>query len=220
MFFTSWAPLGLTIGSGCSLMASRGQVFSFLSALRAHQLTLEGYNHWWLWHPHLLRWQEIFHFHRDAVPRMLPLQLCFMRQLVPWGEWLQEGPSSPAQHPQGPTANATASEASQGDPSGCCIETSRPYQFMLILLILDLRASDRNFFWFLESRLSGNQSHVRQKCCVPPTSTFEDSALLCLPGPPVSSSLPSCRTREPRHAPLHMCTLAERYKGIECWHAL
>ena len=25
---------------------------------------LEGWNHWWLWHPCLLIWQEIFHFSR------------------------------------------------------------------------------------------------------------------------------------------------------------
>ena len=41
VLFISWAPLGLTIGSGCSLMAARWQVFfSFLCALRAHQLLL------------------------------------------------------------------------------------------------------------------------------------------------------------------------------------
>ena len=34
VFFTSWAPLGLAIGSGISLMAGRSQIFfSFLSAL-------------------------------------------------------------------------------------------------------------------------------------------------------------------------------------------
>ena len=49
---TSWVSSGLTAGSGCSPMAARWQVFfSALSFLRAHQLTLEGYNHWWLWHP-------------------------------------------------------------------------------------------------------------------------------------------------------------------------
>ena len=45
MFFSSWAPSELTIGSGGSLMVARSQVFfSFLSALRAHQLILEGCN--------------------------------------------------------------------------------------------------------------------------------------------------------------------------------
>ena len=35
-----------------SLMAARWQLFfSFLGALRAHQLMLEGCNRWWLWHP-------------------------------------------------------------------------------------------------------------------------------------------------------------------------
>ena len=39
------SPSGLTTGSGCNLMVARWQVFfSVLSALRAHQLTLEGYN--------------------------------------------------------------------------------------------------------------------------------------------------------------------------------
>ena len=37
---------GLTVESGCSLVIVRKQVFSFLSSLRAHQLTLEGCNHW------------------------------------------------------------------------------------------------------------------------------------------------------------------------------
>ena len=36
VFFTSWAPLGLIIGSVCSLMAARSQVVFFLSALKAH----------------------------------------------------------------------------------------------------------------------------------------------------------------------------------------
>ena len=52
--FTSWVPSGLTVGSGCSLRAARWQVFfvSFLSPLRAHQLTVwGGCNRWWLWHP-------------------------------------------------------------------------------------------------------------------------------------------------------------------------
>ena len=45
VLFTSWAPLGLTIGSGISVMAGRSQIFfSFLSALQAHQLTLKGCN--------------------------------------------------------------------------------------------------------------------------------------------------------------------------------
>ena len=42
------------LGSGCSLMAARWQVFfvSFLSSLRAHQLTISGgCNCLWLWHP-------------------------------------------------------------------------------------------------------------------------------------------------------------------------
>ena len=50
--FTSWVSSGLTVGSGCSLMAARWQVFSsFLSSLRAHQLAGGGCNRWWLWHP-------------------------------------------------------------------------------------------------------------------------------------------------------------------------
>ena len=47
----SFLSSGLTIGSGCSPMAASSKVFfSFLSALRVHQLALEGCNHWWLWH--------------------------------------------------------------------------------------------------------------------------------------------------------------------------
>ena len=53
--FISWASLGLTLtGSAFHLMAVRYQAFSFLSSLRAHRLTLEGYNHWWWWHLCLL----------------------------------------------------------------------------------------------------------------------------------------------------------------------
>ena len=54
---------GLTIGSGCRLMAAKWQAFlSFLNVLRVHGLTLEGCHHWWLWCPCVLMWQEIFHF--------------------------------------------------------------------------------------------------------------------------------------------------------------
>ena len=51
--FTSWVSTGLTLGSGCSLMAARWQAFfvSFLSSFRAHPLTLHGCSHWWLWYP-------------------------------------------------------------------------------------------------------------------------------------------------------------------------
>ena len=66
LFFTSRAPLGLTIGSGCSLLAAWLQAFfSFLSALRAHELTSEGCKCWWLWHACLLIRQEISHFSID-----------------------------------------------------------------------------------------------------------------------------------------------------------
>ena len=55
VFFTSWAPLGLRAGIACSLMAAGSQVFfSILSALRAHQLTLDCWNPWRLWHACLL----------------------------------------------------------------------------------------------------------------------------------------------------------------------
>ena len=33
---------GFTVGSGCSMMAVRSQVFSFLSALRAQEITFGG----------------------------------------------------------------------------------------------------------------------------------------------------------------------------------
>ena len=37
--------------------------FPFLSSVRAHELIIPGgCNHWWLWHPCSLIWQEIFHF--------------------------------------------------------------------------------------------------------------------------------------------------------------
>ena len=61
--FTSWVSLGITLESGCSLVATRRQVFfSFPSVLRAHRLMLEGWDYWWLWHPCFLIGQEIFHF--------------------------------------------------------------------------------------------------------------------------------------------------------------
>ena len=59
MFLTSWASLELTKRSSRNLMAARSQAFfSFLSALRDHQLTLVGYNCWWLQHSCLLIWQN------------------------------------------------------------------------------------------------------------------------------------------------------------------
>ena len=67
-FPPSWAPLGLTIGNSCGLMATRSQIFfSFLSALRVQQHTLEGHNGWWLWHPCLLIRQEIFYFSKSNI---------------------------------------------------------------------------------------------------------------------------------------------------------
>ena len=48
--FTSWISSGLTLVSGCSLMATTPN--SLLNSLKAHQLTSSGgCNHWWLWHP-------------------------------------------------------------------------------------------------------------------------------------------------------------------------
>ena len=78
VYFTSWASLGLTLGNGCHLMAARWQLFfSFLSSLRAHQLTLEGCNCWRLWHPSLLIEQKIFHFSFPTlVMRALYLPSC------------------------------------------------------------------------------------------------------------------------------------------------
>ena len=62
--FTAWVPPGLPTEPFRALyrewlqsVAARWKVFfSFLSFLRTHQLTLEGCNHWWLWHPCLLIW--------------------------------------------------------------------------------------------------------------------------------------------------------------------
>ena len=63
--FTSWASLRLTVGSGCSLMAVRWQLFfSFLGFLRAPWLTREGSDCWWRWYPCLPIGQKIFHFSR------------------------------------------------------------------------------------------------------------------------------------------------------------
>ena len=91
VFFTTWAPLRLTIGSGCSLPAAGSQVFfSFLSALWAHQLTLESCSHWWLWHPRLLIWQEIFHFSGttwDLCFRMIPWSTEFGEHISSMGKW-------------------------------------------------------------------------------------------------------------------------------------
>ena len=50
--FLFWVSPGLTIGNGCSLTAARWQEFfvSFLSSHSTQWLTLEGWNHLWLWH--------------------------------------------------------------------------------------------------------------------------------------------------------------------------
>ena len=43
VFFHILSSSGFTVGSSCSLMATRWQIF-ILSSLRPHQLTLEGCN--------------------------------------------------------------------------------------------------------------------------------------------------------------------------------
>ena len=43
--------------SGTSILC-----FHILSSISTYQLTLYGCNLWWLWHPCLLIWREIFHF--------------------------------------------------------------------------------------------------------------------------------------------------------------
>ena len=61
VFFTEWTLLGLIVGSGYSLMAARWQLFfSFLSALRTHQLILKTWNCLLQWHPCLLVWRKYF----------------------------------------------------------------------------------------------------------------------------------------------------------------
>ena len=60
--FTSWASFPQGLPWGVAVVWWLLIFFSFLSFLRAHQLTLAGCNHWWRWHPCLLIWQEIFHF--------------------------------------------------------------------------------------------------------------------------------------------------------------
>ena len=63
LVFLILSSLVLIIGSGCSLVPARPQaLFSFLGALRAQKFTFGGPDRWWLWHPRLLIWQEIFHF--------------------------------------------------------------------------------------------------------------------------------------------------------------
>ena len=47
---------------GCQMAG----ILSFPSFLRAHWLTLESCNCWWLWKPCLLIWQEIFHLWMDT----------------------------------------------------------------------------------------------------------------------------------------------------------
>ena len=50
--FTSWVSSGLTVGSGCCLIAARRQVFfpSWVSLGLTNSPFGSGYNHWWLWH--------------------------------------------------------------------------------------------------------------------------------------------------------------------------
>ena len=86
---------GLTIGSGCSLMDARWQVFFFLSSLRANQFTLQGCNHWKLWLSCLLIWQEILRFSMQiprtvcSIPGLpihhLPPRAC--SNSCPWDQW-------------------------------------------------------------------------------------------------------------------------------------
>ena len=80
---------------GWNLMAARWWVFfSFLSFLRVHQLTLDGYNHrwlwhpWWLWHPCLLIWQEILHFSYTYVYIFLIFILFKEAEYIHWNKCL------------------------------------------------------------------------------------------------------------------------------------
>ena len=61
LFFHILGSSGLSIGSACTLMATRWQVF-FPSwvPFRAHKLTIhDSCNYWWLWHSCLLIWGNI-----------------------------------------------------------------------------------------------------------------------------------------------------------------
>ena len=81
VYFTSWASLGLTLGSGCHLTAVRRRVFfSYLSSLRAHQPILEGCNCWWLWHP---SGEE----NGTPLPVLLPGKSHGQRSLVGCSRW-------------------------------------------------------------------------------------------------------------------------------------
>ena len=61
LFFSSWGPLGLTVGVAAVLMAARFQIFFFLPEY-PYKLALESWNCRCLWHPCLLIWQEMLHF--------------------------------------------------------------------------------------------------------------------------------------------------------------
>ena len=61
LFFSSWGPLGLTVGVAAVLMAARFQIFFFLPEY-PYKLALESWNCRCLWHPCLLLWQEMLHF--------------------------------------------------------------------------------------------------------------------------------------------------------------
>ena len=63
--------------SGASIL-----YFHILSFLRAHQLMLQGCNHWWPWHPCLLVWQEVFHF---LIFSFLTMKMMANPQKRTWG---------------------------------------------------------------------------------------------------------------------------------------
>ena len=72
---TFWAPLGLAVGSGCSPDGCQITGIFLLPEERALEVKLEACTHWWLWHPCLLVWQEIFHFSKRTLI-LMPSSSC------------------------------------------------------------------------------------------------------------------------------------------------
>ena len=58
--------------------------------IRAHLLTMEDCNCWWLWHPCLLIWLEILHFSEDFIKHFTEASICISQpslQKVYWRVW-------------------------------------------------------------------------------------------------------------------------------------
>ena len=75
----SFLSSGLTVGIGCSLGAGILLLPKFPQSSPAHHCG--GCSRWWLWHPCLLIWQEIFHF-SVATTNSPVLQMVTLRHLI------------------------------------------------------------------------------------------------------------------------------------------